>query len=610
KPSDELGPIRGAYPFGTDAHPWSRVDIFEPPSEATVFESAGKRESRYLLITLDGPGVVEIEHVQIRQAIYPVNYDGHFLCSDDLLNRAWYHSAYTQELATLSEKSDLEGANDSGPDGASPWMLAVPLDRVLFIGDVVWQAQAGYQQSSDFHWMVRNTVNAFPSVQYPNGAFPCASSHLVKPASDPSAEPDGWQSPKDGPDPDLAVGFVGAVAGIDISGGRPSSLVHEIKLDQFTPAWLTILADNFLYGGDADFVRPLLPVARRVVDFFRSMTNEHGLHREPEDQRLNPEAEFALRWNWDPPAIATGVDSYTNAAWYDAIKGLALLEEHVAGRPDEAAKLREEAEALRQALIEHLWDAEVGAMILNDEDQRRDHTSDANVMQLAFRTLDPERAEAAMAFLEAKLGTPFGTRNSEYEGENPYRPGPEMHAFLTSIEQLGRMRYGDGERAVESIRNHWAHMLDNGPGTGWYMVSPDGSPGSHRCALTSWTTAVPALSEGVLGIRPTAPGFSEWVVAPQLCGLDWADGCVPTPDGGISVRWRRTDKGGFQLTVSAPEQTRGEVAVPTLGEDREIAMDGQTVWANRTAAGGANAELVDDTVIFRDISGQHTFAWI
>ncbi|HMJ94482.1 MAG TPA: alpha-L-rhamnosidase C-terminal domain-containing protein [Thermoleophilaceae bacterium] len=608
KPSPDVGAV-GRFPLGTDAHPWSRLDIFDPPSERTVFETEGKRETRYLLITLDGPGEVEIEFVRIRQAIYPVKYDGYFLCSDELVNRAWYHSAYTQDLATLSEKSDLDGACHTGPDGASPWMVGVPLDRVLFIGDVVWQAQAGYNQSSDFWWLLQNTLMAFPRVQNPDGSFPCASSHLVKPPEGELGEPNGWHSPEDGPDPDLALGIVD----FPEIGFGPWSLHRDCKLDQFTPAWLSILADNYLYCGDADFVRPLLPVARRVVDFFRSMTNEHGLHYEPEDQRVNPDADIACRWNWDPPAIATGVDSYTNAAWHDAIRGLALLEEHVGRGPEEAQKLRDEAEGLRHALIEHLWDADAGAMILNGDDPRRDHTSDANAMQLCFRTLDAERAEAAMEFLESTLWTPFGTRNSEYD-DNPYRPTEAeggIHVFMTSMEQLGRMRYGDGERAVELVRRHWAHMLENGPGTGWYTMNLDGTPGDPLTggAVVSWTTAVPALSEGVLGIRPTAPGFSEWAVAPQLSGLDWAEGRVPVPGGGISTRWRRTETGGFQLTVSAPDETEGEVAVPLLGEQRDIAMNGRIVWADGTPASGVDAEQVDDSVIFRGLIGEHTFAW-
>lgn len=460
KPSVEEGPIRTGSPFGTDAHPWLRVDIFAPPpSEPTVFESPGKRETRYLAITLDGPGKVEIDYIRIRQTIYPVNYDGHFLSSDEILNRAWYQSAYGGDLSTISEESSLPGA----PTGPSPWMIFVPFDRVLFMGDMYLQALADYNQSSDFREMIRNALAVYPRIQNPDGSFPSASSHLVNGKPGDPGEPDGWRTPEDGPDPDLVVGFAGGI-----------SIVNDMTIDQFTPAWLSTLADYYLYTGDAEFVRPLLPVARRVVGFFRERRTENGLFYEPEDQRSNPNA--AIRWvsNWSPGDTATGVDSYTNAAWYDAIKGLALLAENVAGQPEEAQRLRDEAENLRKTLIAHLWDPEAGAMVLNDQDPLRNHTSDANATQLMFETLDRDSARAAMTFLDTTLATPYGTRDSEHE-DNPYRRMP-MTAFLDSMQALGRVRYGDGEGAVALIRKSWSHMLENGPGTGWFIMNHDGSP--------------------------------------------------------------------------------------------------------------------------------------
>jgi hypothetical protein len=39
----------------------------------------------------------------------------------------------------------------------------------------------------------------------------------------------------------------------------------------------------------------------------------------------------------------------------------------------------------------------------------------------------------------------------------------------------------------------------------------------------------------VLGVEPTKPGYAEYSVAPDLAGLDWAEGVVPTPCGPISV---------------------------------------------------------------------------
>jgi alpha-L-rhamnosidase len=561
--------------FGLDDDPESRVDLYEPTKPPAVLQSPGKRETRYVAITLDGPGAAKIDFVRERQTIYPVDYDGYFLSSDEELNRAWYGSAYTGDLATVKAQNN-------------PWMLLVTFDRILFMGDLHMQAQAGYYESSDYRWLMRNTLNQFGCVQNPDGSFPLASSILVECQPGNPGPPDGWRWPEEGPDPHIALGTVG-----------PFSLFDDITIDSFTAFWVASLADYYSYTGDEGFVRPLMPVARRAVGFLDSRTNADGLYFEPHD-------DVPLRLNWHPIDTAYGVDAYSNAAYYGALRGLARLERGIAGRDEAADELVTQAEDLRQALINHLWDDGAGSMILNDEDPLADHTGDANAGTLMFGVLDPDRAQAAMDFLAGPLATPFGTRSSEYE-DNHYMQS-YIHGYINAQEALGRMRYGDGTGAVDLIHRWWGHMLDNGPGTGWFVANSDGTVGPGYFANTSWSTALPALSEGILGATPTSPGYRRWKIAPQPSGLQWAQGRVPVPGGSISVGWRRS-AAGFALTVLTPGGSAGSVAVPLLGASRTIALDGRIVWQNGHPAGGLEGEQVGDSVVFSDIRGDHTFAW-
>lgn len=576
--------------FGTDAQPWSRVDLFDPGEHRDVLTSAGKRESRYLLLTLDGPGEAVIEHVRIRSTVYPVVRDGYFLSSDDLLNRAWHHSAHTGDLASVSEDSPLPGA----PAGPSPWMLTSPFDRVLFMGDLHMQALAGYRQSSDYLWLVRNSLRQYGWVQNPDGSFPPALSHLVHGDPGDPGPPNGWRVPENGPDPDLALGRMGDV-----------SLFHDTSIHSFTAFWVAALADHHLHSGDTGFARAMLPVARRAVSFLEGGTDPDGLFREAEDRRTDPGAPLAVVANWSPLDLAAGVDSLTNAVYHAALKGLAALERDVSGDHDSARHWDGRAEEVRRALIARLWDEDAGAMVLNSDDPTRDHTGDANAGNLVFGTLDAERARRAMDFLETVLATPHGTRSSEHEG-NPYRAS-DIQGYVQALEALGRVRHGDAAGALRLVRRWWEHMLGEGPGTGWFAWNNDGTRPHGAFAGTPWTTAVPALSEGVLGARPTAPGYRRWEVAPQTADLSWAQGRIPTPDGGLAVRWER---GGdaFVLTVEA-SGGEGEVVVPLLGGPRRIAVDGRPVWDGDGPVGGADARRRGDGVVFTGVRGSHTFAW-
>ena len=51
--------------------------------------------------------------------------------------------------------------------------------------------------------------------------------------------------------------------------------------------------------------------------------------------------------------------------------------------------------------------------------------------------------------------------------------------------------------------------------------------------------ALPALTNDVLGIRPTGPGFSTFDAIPHPSGLAWAQGSVPTPAGPITFGFKR-----------------------------------------------------------------------
>ncbi|MEQ3552812.1 alpha-L-rhamnosidase C-terminal domain-containing protein [Pseudonocardia nematodicida] len=572
-------------PFGTDALPWSRVDLFEV-TEPGLLRSPGKREVRYVAITLDGPGELALSHVRLRPTTYPVRDDGSFRCDDELLTRAWYAGAHTGDLATVSE-------------AGSPWMLTVTFDRVLFMGDLHLQALAGYPRSSDYAWLVRNSLRQYVRVQNPDGSFPAATSHLV-PWTDPDtgAAPTGW--PADAPDPDHALGRLG-----------PLSLHRDLRIDSFTAFWVAAVADHLLHTGDTGFARAMLPVARRAVAFLRGRAGPDGLYAEPADRRTDPSAEHAWVSNWAPTDVAAGVDAFGNAVYHAALHGLALLEEEAGGSAVAAAELRSQADTVRTALLAHLFDERAGAFVLNDRDPLRDHTADANAANLVFGTLDPARADAVLRFLSSRLATPFGTSSSEYSA-NPYRMAGIV-GYPNALEALGRMRHGDGHGAVDLIRRWWGHMLENGPGTGWFHCEDDGSLPARAFANSSWTTPVPALSEGVLGVRPRAPGYRRFVVAPRTSGLRWAQGHVPAPGGGLTVRWehRRDDAGEtFRLTVVVPGGAHGHVVVPLQGADRTIAVDGEVVWDHGgPVAGGPAARPVDGGVELPAGPGTHTWAW-
>jgi hypothetical protein len=95
-----------------------------------------------------------------------------------------------------------------------------------------------------------------------------------------------------------------------------------------------------------------------------------------------------------------------------------------------------------------------------------------------------------------------------------------------------------------------------------------------------WSTGiVPLMSNYVLGIKPTAPGFKAWQICPVIDGgdLTWARGAVGTPSGPIKVRWEKGTDSSFVLQIDTPEDTNGVICVPTGGSKGRVVMDGMEV---------------------------------
>jgi hypothetical protein len=69
------------------------------------------------------------------------------------------------------------------------------------------------------------------------------------------------------------------------------------------------------------------------------------------------------------------------------------------------------------------------------------------------------------------------------------------------------------------------------------------------------------MSERILGVTPAAPGYAKIAIRPELCGLQFAKGVVPTQMGDVSVAWTKSDT-TFTLDVTVPEKTSADVTLP------------------------------------------------
>ncbi len=136
------------------------------------------------------------------------------------------------------------------------------------------------------------------------------------------------------------------------------------------------------------------------------------------------------------------------------------------------------------------------------------------------------------------------------------------------------------DEAQKILADYWGAMLDLGATTFWEDLTyseakkaacidqpvPEGAfdihadsgaycyVGHRHSFCHGWASGPTAwLTRYVLGVRPTAPGFSKVIIEPHLGDLEWVEGTVPTPHGPIHVRHTRRADGSVDTAFSLPD---------------------------------------------------------
>lgn len=618
---------------GQDDDPEGRSHDIPVRTKGKYVVSGIQGGQRWISIALGNAGLSKIDYIRVKPTHLRVSnstqkgfgYSGRFLSSDSLLNTIWSHSAYTMSMTALK---DPQRERFVYVDGAKR-------DRMVWLGDVGNQGLAAYYSHKDGRKIMKDTLAMFGCQQYPSGYLPMFSQIYV------TCKEDYSDLTPDGPVP------------------HALEAQEEIgRLGEYTAWWVIGLADYYLYTGDKTFVKAMLPVARRTMNYFESRSNK-GVYCTGQIGSDTPSPAlisaagplgqvlaqlfdtFSLigkstgacipayvgEISWQPFDIASGEQMHTNAVIYRSYKRLAELEREL-GQGDEAAKkIEARAEERRLAMMKTFWDESAGAFIGNSFNPQTNHTVDGNVEAVLGGIVNEAQAARILSFMDTKLQGPYGTFTGELNND-PFMQ--KLYApFIASRELTARLSFQDTPGALNLMRKMWGHMTKADPAsTLWERVGingeipaynlkidPFGKPSLQRpnegftSAAHGWGAGpINALTGYITGIRPVKPGFSEWLVEPQLGDLTWAQGRADTPFGLIESRWELTDT-GFKMTVIAPEGTQGKIAVPLKGADRMVAMNGKVIWANGKAAQGMDLIKRGDYLVISNITGTTTIAW-
>ncbi|CAG8215828.1 unnamed protein product [Penicillium salamii] len=243
------------------------------------------------------------------------------------------------------------------------------------------------------------------------------------------------------------------------------------------------------------------------------------------------------------------------------------------GESDTASSWRSIAAGVHKSINEKLWSEKLGTYI--DSTSTRNQTSLAStawaILANVANTTQAESALAAISSLRNGIG--YKTKsNSQSDAElAPFISGFLLEAALQH-SRASANHNSSSSAVISTLLSHlWPAMITNeeySTGTAWEYVFPDGRPGLdlYTSHAHPWGAAPTfALTEYVLGIQPSSPGFSEWNFQPAVLTPDvsWAKGKVPTPHGSIDASWElNRQKNEIGMEVCSPLGTNGTIRLP------------------------------------------------
>jgi hypothetical protein len=227
---------------GTHSADPHRYDIYTVTRPGTITNPNIQGGERYQMISLTTSGSVSLRSATIQVTHYVASlsdYRGHFVCSDEGLNKIWYASAYTVQTNMLPTGSAV--APDATRNALPVSVDGAKRDRSVWSGDLVVQGPVNYYSTFATEY-VRASLNLLGSNAHADGRV---STNL-------NAE---WP----------------------VHASAVPSPHERIYSANYTLWWVRVLADYYRFTGDKKFLAEQWPTLTKELAWASTQLNHDGL---------------------------------------------------------------------------------------------------------------------------------------------------------------------------------------------------------------------------------------------------------------------------------------------------------------------------------------------
>lgn len=345
-----------------------------------------------------------------------------------------------------------------------------------------------------------------------------------------------------------------------LRGKEPVTAHINIIMD-YSLYWFIGIYDYYLYTGDTKFIKTYYPRMKTLMDYCLGRRNENGF--------LEPLEGDWVFIDWADGLPKTGEVSFEQMLLAKSLEAMAVSAK-IAEETEDEKGYQQLAADLKAKLFDVFWDEDNQVM----KHQRIGGeiqdivTRYANMFGIFFDYFN----EAQKQSVKDKVLL----NDDILEITTPYMRFYELEALCA----MGEQAFVLGE-----IRDYWGGMIDLGATSFWEKYDPKQKGTEHlemygrpygKSLCHAWgASPIYLFGRYYLGVEPTAPGYSEYTVKPNLGGLEWIEGQVPTPNGTVElyintseIKVKASEGEGTLIFNSETQPSTNHGTVSACGENK------------------------------------------
>jgi len=309
--------------------------------------------------------------------------------------------------------------------------------------------------------------------------------------------------------------------------GKDPVTAHINTIMDYSFYWFLGIYDYYKFTGDKKFVQDIYPRMQSLMTYINGRKNKDGL----------------LEWmpgdwifiDWADQLSKEGEVSFEQLLYARSLETMALCAQ-LADDQTGAAQYGKQAGELKKKLFDLYWNEQKQALAHSRIDGKATDnvTRYANMFGIFFDYFNADQKSGV------KKNVLLNDRIAKIT--TPYMRFYELEALCA----MGEQSY-----VLKEMKNYWGGMLKLGATSFWEEYNPDKKGVEHlamygrpfgKSLCHAWgASPIYLLGKYYLGVQPGTPGYETYTVEPNLGGLAWMEGKVPTQQGDIELYCSRKE---------------------------------------------------------------------